>query len=79
MARLRVKALLRAQLSLTGKLLDQLVPCGFVLYANIRLLDSLAKERLRQSLQISQTSRLNGQPCLPLVWLHLHMPPRLLD
>jgi hypothetical protein len=79
MARLQVKALLRAQVSLTGKHLDQLVPCGCLLYANIRLLDSLVKERLRQSLQISQTSRLNGQPYLPLVWLHLHMPPRLLD
>jgi hypothetical protein len=78
MARLQVKALLRAQLSLTGKHLDQLALCGFVPYADIRLLDTLVKERLRQSLQISQTSRLNGQPCLPLVWLHLHMHPRLL-
>src|SRR5271168_3539370 len=36
MARLQVKVLLRVQVSLTGKHLDQLVPCEFLLYANIR-------------------------------------------
>jgi hypothetical protein len=75
MARLQVKASPRVQVWLTGKHLDH----SRFIFANIRLLDSLAKERLRQSLQISQISRLNGQLYLPPVWLHLHMLPRLLD
>ena len=66
MARLQVKASTMVQVWLTGKHLDQFVHSRFM-FVNIRLLDSLAKERLRQSLQISQISRLNGQPCLPLV------------